>query len=78
MTTYSPTPQSLPPPACTDERLRAICAKTYPGEFQDAGGAGKRPLLLPSKIDDRITFMEKQWADPLQNKAAFQRGVQQI
>jgi hypothetical protein len=38
----------------------------------------KRPLLLPSQIDDRIRLMEKQWAGYLKNKPAANRGFQQL
>jgi hypothetical protein len=37
----------------------------------------KRPLLLPSKIEDRIRLMEKQWTKWLGSKPRLQRGFQQ-
>jgi hypothetical protein len=38
----------------------------------------KRPMLLPSKIDDRIRLMEKQWAAYLNNPRKFEQGIRQI
>jgi hypothetical protein len=40
--------------------------------------SAKRPLLLPSRIDDRIRLMEKQWSKFLKNPRKLNRGIQMI
>lgn len=38
----------------------------------------KRPLLLPSRIDDRIRLMERQWSEFLKNPRKLNRGIQMV
>lgn len=38
----------------------------------------KRPLVLPSKLEDRIRLMEKQWSAYLASGRKFQPGIQQV
>lgn len=38
----------------------------------------KRPLILPSQIEDRIRLMEPQWKKFLQERPQIHRGLQQI
>jgi hypothetical protein len=58
------------------ERIRA--ERKMDSQIDSLMNDAKRPLLLPSKVDDRIRLMEKQWANYLKNKPAIHRGVQQI
>jgi hypothetical protein len=58
------------------ERVRT--ERKMESQIESLMNDAKRPLVLPSQIDDRIRLMEKQWADYLKKKPAIQRGVQQI
>jgi hypothetical protein len=58
------------------ERLRA--ERKMESQIEALMHDAKRPLLLPSKIDDRIRLMEKQWAEFLKAPQSLHRGVQQI
>lgn len=58
------------------ERVRT--ERKMESQIESLMNDAKRPLVLPSQIDDRIRLMEKQWANYLKKKPAIQRGVQQI
>lgn len=58
------------------EKLRAD--KKLRDQIEAVVHDSKRPLLLPSKIDDRIRLMEKQWAHWLKQPRRVHEGIQQV
>lgn len=57
---------------------KAMAERRLNSSIESLMNSAKRPLLLPSQIDDRIRLMEKQWSSFLKNPRKLNRGIQMI